>query len=138
MAVSRHRVRDNPTENVFGVYNADVFLQPLSNFTIQYVFEVRAGGESGFICRVTLFNGDNQGYVVKAAVSQKVRACMACVLSLGDRSRVHINFHKPAALRDIIITHYRYYEGGKLLLQHSGIRAIHRSDRSCMAHCMVT
>ena len=101
MAVSRHRVRDNPTENVFGVYNADVFLQPLSNFTIQYVFEVRAGGESGFICRVTLFNGDNQGYVVKAAVSEKVRACMACVLSLGDRSRVHINFHKPAALRDI-------------------------------------
>ena len=51
------------------------------------------GGGSGFICRVTLFNGDNQGYVLKVAVSQKVCACMVCVLSLGDQLRVH-NFHR--------------------------------------------
>ena len=63
MAMSRPRIRDNSAENVFGLYNGDVFLQPLSNFTIQYVFEVRAAPESGFVCRVRLFNGDDQGYV---------------------------------------------------------------------------
>ena len=46
---------------VFGVYNGEVFVQPLSNFTIQYIFEVRAAAKSGFICRVTLFNGDDLG-----------------------------------------------------------------------------
>jgi hypothetical protein len=62
MALSRMpRIRDSSSENVFGIYNGDVFVQPLSNFTIQYIFEVRAAAESGFICRVTLFNGDDLG-----------------------------------------------------------------------------
>ena len=63
MALSTLRIRDNPEDNVFGVFNGDVFLQPLSNFTIRYIFEVRAAADSGFICKVTLFNGDDQGYV---------------------------------------------------------------------------
>ena len=61
--MSRPRIRDNSVENVFGIYNGDVFVQQLSNFTIQYLFEVRAAAESGFICRVIIFNGDDQGYV---------------------------------------------------------------------------
>ena len=63
MALSTLRIRDNPEDNVFGLFNGDVFLQPLSNFTIRYIFEVRAAADSGFICKVTLFNGDDQGYV---------------------------------------------------------------------------
>ena len=50
MALSKPKVRDNPAENVFGLFNGDVFQQSLSNFTIQYVYEVRAAAESGFIC----------------------------------------------------------------------------------------
>ena len=69
VAVSRPRIRDNAVENVFGVYNGDVFSHSLSNFRIQYVVEVRAGGESGFICHVTLYNGDDQGYVLSNILS---------------------------------------------------------------------
>ena len=61
--IATSRIRDNSVENIFGVYNGDVFLQPLSNFRMQYVCEVRAAAESGFVCRITLFNGDDQGYV---------------------------------------------------------------------------
>jgi len=54
------RIRDHPSENVFGVFNGDTFVQPLSNFTISFLCEVRAGSESGFLCDVILFNGVHQ------------------------------------------------------------------------------
>ena len=58
MALSRMlRIRDSSSENVFGIYNGDVFVQPLSNFTIQYIFEVESCSRIWF----TLFNGDDLG-----------------------------------------------------------------------------
>ena len=56
MALSRMpRIRDSSSENVFGIYNGSTVEQ------FCHIFEVRAAAESGFICRVTLFNGDDLG-----------------------------------------------------------------------------
>ena len=55
------RIRDHPSECIFGIYNGETFVQPLSNFSIKLLCEVRGGLESGFVCDVTLFNGVHQG-----------------------------------------------------------------------------
>ncbi len=47
-------------EGRFGVACGEEFT-PLSNFTLDYVYEVRAGSESGFLASVTLFSGKEQG-----------------------------------------------------------------------------
>ena len=44
----------------FGIVSLKGF-HPLSNFSLTYKCEVRAGRESGFVCNITLFNGDDLG-----------------------------------------------------------------------------
>ena len=44
------------SQHAFGIRSGDEFIT-LSNFTLEYVCEVRAGVDSGFIVDVTLSNG---------------------------------------------------------------------------------
>lgn len=44
--------------NRFGVITENDF-EPLSNFKIDILFEVKAGKESGFLCEVTIHNPSN-------------------------------------------------------------------------------
>lgn len=59
---SSYKVEDGEDENQyrFGIVYPKGF-HPLSNFSITYACEVRAGRESGFVCSVNLFNGDYLG-----------------------------------------------------------------------------
>ena len=52
------------SQHAFGICSGDEFIT-LSNFTLEYVCEVRAGVDSGFIVDVTLSNGRNLGYVLQ-------------------------------------------------------------------------
>lgn len=60
--MSSYKVVDGKDENLyrFGLQSPKGFY-PLSNFSLTYVCEVRAGKESGFVCRISLFNGDDLG-----------------------------------------------------------------------------
>ncbi len=52
---SRPMVTDAPEEARFGVLHHDDFTA-LSNFRIEYRYEVKAGPESGFVCEVQIHN----------------------------------------------------------------------------------
>lgn len=51
------------SQHAFGIRSGDEFIT-LSNFTLEYVCEVREGVDSGFIVDVTLSNGRNLGCVL--------------------------------------------------------------------------
>lgn len=58
---SRPIVTDAPEEARFGVLHREDFAA-LSNFRIDYLYEVKAGPESGFICEVQIHNpSDSKG-----------------------------------------------------------------------------
>jgi len=47
--------------NRFGVFGRDGRFKALSNFKIDFRYEVAAGSHSGFVCSTTLYNGDKLG-----------------------------------------------------------------------------
>lgn len=63
LAMTTTKITDGTEEEnkyKFGISSSKGF-HSLSNFSIDYLCEVRAGRESGFVCSVNLFNGQNLG-----------------------------------------------------------------------------
>ncbi len=56
---TRAHVADAVGEARFGVHFGEDQFNPLSNFCIEYEYEVKAGTESGFLCKVIINNPGN-------------------------------------------------------------------------------
>ena len=48
-------------QNRFGIIGSRGSFKALSNFKVEYLTEVSAGTQSGFICSATFYNGNNLG-----------------------------------------------------------------------------